>query len=144
MKLSISNIGWQESDDRQVINLINKYGYTGLEIAPTRVFPNMPYDCLPEAKEWARKLKEDYGLIVPSMQSIWYGRQEKIFGADIEREELLEYTKKAILFAEGIGCKNLVFGCPRNRYIPEGADEGIGVKFFRQLSEYAHAHGTVL
>ena len=44
MKLSISNIGWEEKDDNAVYQLMKKYGYSGLEIAPTRIFPVSPYD----------------------------------------------------------------------------------------------------
>lgn len=117
MKLSISNIGWTEEKDHAVYELMQKYGYSGLEIAPTRVFPATPYDKLSDANNWSIILKETYGFIVSSMQSIWYGRQEKIFGTAEERNILAAYTKKAIDFAAAIGCENLVFGCPRNRNI---------------------------
>ena len=39
MKLSISNIGWEKKDDKAVYQFMKKYGFTGLEIAPTRIFP---------------------------------------------------------------------------------------------------------
>lgn len=77
MKLSISNIGWAAENDQQVYELMKKYGFQGLEIAPTRIFTELPYDKNAKAEEWSKKLKVDYGLCVPSMQSIWYGRQEK-------------------------------------------------------------------
>ena len=41
-------------------------------------------------------IKKNEGFTVPSMQSIWFGRQEKIFGTLEERKILVEYTKKAI------------------------------------------------
>ena len=129
-KLSISNIAWTEENDAAVYGLMKKYGFQGLEIAPTRIFPERPYDKNSEADAWSKQLKSEYGFCVPSMQSIWYGRQEKIFGTDEERKTLLNYTKKAIDFAAAIGCKNLVFGCPRNRNLPDGADESLAVAFF--------------
>jgi len=48
-----------------------------------------------EAKqdEIVYSLMKKYGFKVPSMQSIWYGRQEMIFGTQEERQILLEYTK---------------------------------------------------
>ena len=144
MKLSISNIGWAAENDTQVYALMKNYGFQGLEIAPTRIFPELPYDKNAEAEEWSRNIKNEYGFSVPSMQSIWYGRQEKIFASDVERNALREYTKKAIDFAVAIGCKNLVFGCPRNRSIPEGADENIAVAFFKELGDYACGKGTVI
>lgn len=144
MKLSISNIGWTQENDEIMYSLIKKYGYVGLEIAPTRIFPQKPYDNLERAKKWTEDLYEKYHLIVPSMQSIWYGRQEKIFGSIEERNALLEYTKKTIQFAHAIGCKNIVFGCPQNRNLPEGENSEIAINFFKTLGDYAASLGTVI
>ena len=144
MKLSISNIGWTSEADAQVYELMKDRGFVGLEIAPTRIFSENPYDDLNKAKEWAEMLKAKEGVEVSSMQSIWYGRLEKIFGSDEERSALISYTKKAIDFAEVINCGNLVFGCPRNRSIPDGGNIEIAVGFFRELGDYACDHHTVV
>ena len=64
--------------------------------------------------------------------------------------ELISYTNKAIDYASAIGCKNLVFGCPRNRKIEEewglskAQIEEIEINFFRELGEYALKKGTVI
>lgn len=144
MKLSISNIGWTTDQDNRIYKMMKEYGVSGLEIAPTRIFPEAPYDKLEEAQVWADALKKLYGFSISSMQSIWYGRQEKIFGTEGEFQALLSYTKKAIDFAAVIGCSNLVFGCPKNRSIPEGADPKTGIRFFREIGDYAAAKGTVI
>lgn len=144
LRLSVSNIGWQAEDDREIYALMKEYGYSGLEIAPTRIFPENPYDRLSEAARWAERLKAGDGFVVPSMQSIWFGRKESIFGTEEERQALADYTKKAIDFAESIGCGNLVFGCPKNRNLPEGAGEGTAISFFKELGDYAAAHKTVI
>ena len=144
MKLSISNIAWTVENDEKVFGLMRESGFEGLEIAPTRVFPETPYDRDEEAAAWAGRLKERYGFTVPSMQSIWFGRQEMLFGTEEERKALAGYTKKAVDFAQAIGCGNLVFGCPRNRNLPEGADPEQAVGFFREIGDYAAAHGTVI
>lgn len=144
MKLSISNIGWQEKDDVAVYQIMKKYGYAGLEIAPTRIFPEAPYDAIREAGLWSKNLKKEFGFCVPSIQSIWYGRQEKIFGSEEEFDILVNYTKKAIDFAAVIGCKNLVFGCPHNRNFPDEADATVGIKFFKAIGDYAASKGTVI
>ncbi len=121
MKLSISNIGWSTGDET-IYEMMQHKGFAGLEIAPTRIIPDSPYDHLEDAMKWAAGLKEVFGFVVPSMQSIWYGRTEHIFGSEEERQLLIDYTKKAIDFAAAIGCGNLVFGCPKNRSIPVGFD----------------------
>lgn len=144
MKLSISNIGWNAKQDGQVYELMHTNGFSGLEIAPTRIFPETPYDKLKEAEFWAQNLKKEYGFSVPSMQSIWYGRQEKIFGTAEEFNFLIDYTKKSIDFAVAINCKNLVFGCPRNRSTLEGKNPEAGVRFFKIIGDYAADKGTVI
>ena len=144
IKLSISNIAWTSEYDQQVYEYIRDARFSGLEIAPTRIFPKNPYDYIQQATDWATTIKNLYGFSVSAMQSIWYGRQEKIFGTEEERKALIDYTKKAIDFAEVIGCKNLVFGCPRNRRLPENADYAIAIKFFKEIGDYAGAHNTVI
>jgi sugar phosphate isomerase/epimerase len=145
MKLSISNIAWEADADDFVYRLLEENGYQGLEIAPTRIFPENPYGHIPEAKVWADSLRKDYGLVVSSMQSIWYGHSEKIFGSTEERQVLLDYTKQAILFAEAIGCGNLVFGNPKNRDTDDiDRDFEIALAFFRNIGEFAYDHNTIL
>jgi sugar phosphate isomerase/epimerase len=97
-----------------------------------------------QASAWAEQLKEQYGFAVPSMQSIWYGREEKIFGTAEERQTLIDYTKQAIDFAAAIRCKNLVFGCPRNRNLPEDREIDLAIPFFKELGDYAANQGTII
>jgi len=145
MKLSISNIAWTAEHDTEMYQYLRKSGFQGLEIAPTRIFPEAPYEKLSEAKEWAAELKEKYGLEVPSMQSIWYGHQEKIFGSKEERKILIDYTKKAVDFAEVIGCKNLVFGNPKNRDTEDvQGNYPTAIEFFREIGDYALEHHTTI
>ena len=145
MKLSISNIAWTAENDAEMYQFLKESGFQGLEIAPTRIFPEAPYDKLSEAKDWACELKEKYGLEIPSMQSIWYGHQEKIFGTKEERKILIDYTKKAIDFAELIGCKNLVFGNPKNRDTDDvSGNYPTAIEFFREIGDYALEHHTTI
>lgn len=144
MLLSISNIAWDSSFDEQMYAYLNENGFSGLEIAPTRIFPQNPYDDLTAAKKFADRLKEKYDLSIPSMQSIWYGKTQSIFGTQQDKKELIDYTKKAIDFAQAVGCKNLVFGCPKNRSVPCGKSDNEAVEFFREIGEYAVEKGTII
>lgn len=144
MKISISNIAWEPKNNDLIYGYMKDNGFTGLEIAPTIIIPDSPYDHVSTAICFAEKLRDCYGLSISSMQSIWYGITAKIFGTSEEREALAAYTKKAIDFAEKIDCHNLVFGCPRNRSIPVGADPSIAVSFFRELGKYAFEHNTAI
>lgn len=144
MKLAISNIAFEAKDDEFIYEQMRDLGFSGLEIAPTRIIPERPYDRLDEAKSFAAWLKKNYGLEIVSMQSIWFGITQKIFSSPEERAFLVDYTKKAVDFAEAVGCKNLVFGCPRNRVVESEGDYATAVEFFKTLGDYAAAHSTVI
>jgi len=143
MKLSISNIAWAKEQDQHMYAFLKDSNFSGIEIAPTRIFEKNPYDKLEEAQQFAVELKKEFGLQISSMQSICYGITESIFGTVEERQVLVEYTKKAIDFASVINCKNLVFGCPKNRIIGENQMD-VAVAFFSELGQYAQQKGTVL
>lgn len=148
MKMSVSNIAWPASKDPQMYDFLEAHEVKGLEIAPTRVLGSDPYSNLGSASSWASSLFERYGLVVSSIQSIWYGRNENIFNSKYDRQALLDYTKQAIRFAKTIRCKNIVFGCPKARNVPEGIPMqmalGIALEFFDELGDYAHQNDVVV
>lgn len=148
MKLCASNLGWKMEDNDLVFSTMEKCGYTGLEIAPTKFFPELPYNHAKPMQEIAKHIYEKYGLKICSMQSIWFGKSGFVFGEEKDRAELFDYTKRAMDFAAAIDCKNLVFGCPKPRNIPEGmsktqSDEIIEI-FFGGLADYASSVGVYL
>ena len=143
MKVSISNIAWDNDNDEIMYGILRDAGFNGIEIAPTRVF-EMPYDHLKQAENWSAALHRDYHLDIPSIQSIWYGRTENIFHSSQDRENLFQYTKKCILFARTIGAKNIVFGCPKNRSIGDSDEYKAGVDFFERIGDFAERNNVVI
>ena len=144
MKLAISNLAWAPEDSPAVFARLRDRGFTGLEIAPTKLFPEDPYAHGAEAAALLRDIRAAYGLEPVSMQSIWYGQSGNIFRSREERERLEAYTRRAIVFAAAIGCPNLVFGNPRARAMGPGHREEEVYPFFRRLSDYAAARGSCL
>lgn len=148
MNFSISNLAWKIEQNETAFSLMKKYNFVGLEIAPTKIITDAPYSHIEEARIWAERLRKEHGFCIPSMQSIWYGRTENLFGEEEERNFLFNYTKSAIDFASSINCRNLVFGCPKNRSIPDGADfadcNKTAVEFFKQLGDYAVSKNTCI
>lgn len=144
MKLAISNIAWTSENDREIYQFLSEHQFSGLEIAPSRIFSTNPYEHIIEAQEFANYLKKQYNLEICSMQSILYGKTENIFSSDEERENLISYTKKAINFAQAINCSNLVFGCPKNRILNSSEKLFLAEDFFIQLANYAQEHDVVI
>ena len=141
--LSASNIGWPKEYDEAVYAALQAAGFAGVEIAPTRIFPAPPYDNLSAAVLFGGYLHQKYGLAVPSMQSIWYGQTGNIFVPE-EAEALLAYTEEAFAFAHALHCPSLVFGCPKNRRRPEGADPAAAEAFFDKAGRLAMRYGVRL
>ncbi|MBR2725717.1 sugar phosphate isomerase/epimerase [Candidatus Saccharibacteria bacterium] len=148
MRLSASNIGWSKKEDDAMYEFLKENGYRGVEVAPTRVTEVNPYDDIESVKVFAEKMKVRYGLSISSMQSIWYGKTENIFGSEEERKSLIDYTKRAIDYAAEAGCNNLVFGCPKNRNIREGMSKEEcfekALRFFREIGKYASEKNVVI
>ncbi len=144
MKLAASNIGWKKEQDTAVYSRLQAAGFCGLEVAPTRIFESDPYAHISEAGAFAKSLKAEYSLQVCSLQSIWFGRKEQLFGSEEERTALFTHTRAAFVFANALGCGNLVFGSPKNRQLPKGVNPALAIPFFTGLAAAAKALNTTL
>lgn len=146
MKLSVSNIAWDANSDEFVFDLLRRNGFSGIEIAPTRLVGSSPYsdEGVRQATSFCNHLRGKHGLQISSMQSIWFGIDRNIFGSSFDREFLLHYTIKAILFASKVGIPHLVFGCPKNRVLQNPALRDLGHMFFKQCAAHAREHGVVI
>ncbi len=143
MKLSVSNIGWSREYDDKILSLLKDEKFSAIEIAPTTFVSENPYDNINYAKEIVDEIFNKYGLVISSMQSIWYGKTEKIFNKE-EAKELIGYTKKAIDYAKSIGCHNLVFGCPKNRIRPDDCTDDDVLYFFKEIGDYAKNNDVII
>ena len=92
MKLGISNIAWKKENDIKIYNLMKQQGYCGLEIAPTRIFLENPYDKLDQCQKWRDELYREYHFEVPSIQSIWL-----VWDAEFNREKIGEMPTEMFL-----------------------------------------------
>lgn len=144
MKLSISNIAWNSDYDDAMYDFMHNLGYKGLEIAPSRIFGDNPYQKVREAQSWSINLKQKYGLSISSIQSILFNITQNIFGSEDDRKFLISYIKKSIDFASSLNCKNLVFGCPKNRILQNEFDKAKASVFFKELGDYAASKATIL
>lgn len=144
MRLSVSNIGWDAAYDEAMYAFLQQQGFSGLEIAPSRIFPQQPYQQVEQAKMFASNIHQQYNLQICSMQSIWYGKTQKIVESESAQEELFSYTKQAIAFAAAVGCKNLVFGCPKNRVVSHEEEKNVIIDFLVRIADEALKKGVVI
>ena len=81
IKLSISNIAWTVELDAEMNQFLNEVGFQGLEIAPSRIFPEAPYDKLSEAKAWVVELREKIWVAstIHAIHMVWSSRKDLWF-----------------------------------------------------------------
>ena len=112
MKLSISNIAWDDSAG--VFGILRDYGVKGIEVAPTKVWPEWK-DASYENAVLYRKEMADEGFEIPALQAILFSRPDlKVFDTACHKL-FLEHIDLLSDIACGLGAKVLVFGSPKNR-----------------------------
>lgn len=77
MKLSISNIAWSPQVDDEMYRFLQEAGYSGIEIAPTRLFPDAPYDHCGEAQAFVCLAERDiwFGCFFYAVNMVWKKRK---------------------------------------------------------------------
>lgn len=139
-KLAISNIAWMESEDEHIFTIMKRYGFSFLEIAPTRTWKD-PYGQTDDAVANFRTTMKNKGLEIIAFQSLLFGHPEMaIFTGEETRRDTLEYLKKNIVLGGKVGAKTLVFGSPKNRLIgnlPSNSVREISESFFGALGDFA-------
>lgn len=147
MRLAVSNIAWAADEQPAVLAALAGLGVTGIEVAPTVVWPDWHGATPQAARELARMLAGE-GFAVPALQSILYARPAlTVFGDAAGRAALAAHVAHVARIAEGLGAAVMVFGSPRNRLRGDLAPEAAmaaAVPVFRALGEACHAAGTAL
>jgi len=149
MKLAVSNIAWPgEPDvDAAAIALLVSNGIRGLEVAPTRVWPEWQGMEPASIRDFRRRI-ESAGLAISSLQSILFQKPElKLFGSDADRAAMHDHLRLCADLAAGLGAHCLVFGAPKNRdrgTLSEAEAFTIARDFFARASEYYAERGVCL
>jgi len=115
VRLAVSNIAWPGDAENEVLGCLWTRGIKGIEVAPTRWWPDWKGMSIEGAPSFGRRYSE-LGFATPSMQAILFARpMDKLFGNDAERESLTDHLRVCADLAAAIGAKSLVFGAPKNR-----------------------------
>ncbi|PLR84335.1 sugar phosphate isomerase/epimerase family protein [Bacillus sp. V33-4] len=146
MKLSISNLTWENEEDNAVKDILTDLFVNQIEIAPTKIWGN-PLEATDEAVQNYRKYWNSDGISIVALQSLLFGRTDlDIFSEEIIRQATLEYLYKIIEIGAGLGAKAFVFGSPKNRQIGDmkySKALDIAFEFFYKLGEKADQYSSV-
>jgi sugar phosphate isomerase/epimerase len=142
--LAISDIGWTEAADPVVYRLMREKGFLGLETTPARVSGNVSGIRDADISEYRARVN-GAGIQIVAMQALLYGRPElTIFEDKDTREATAGFLEKCIDIGAKLGASALVFGAPKNRFIPEYRQNSylaIALDFFARIGKYAGERG---
>jgi sugar phosphate isomerase/epimerase len=152
MILTASNIGWEPSKNFEVYKIMNDLGFKGIEVAPGKLFENSDDVLNPSNSLINEKLEEikSYGLSPVSMQSILFGCSDALLFSSLNehKNKFIERLKAAITLSNKLGIKNIVFGSPKNRNIPNNLRyeyaEKIAYTIFNDIGKYALKNDVIL
>lgn len=141
MKIAISNIAWERDSDDEVGKLLSDIGIKAIEIAPTKINQNISNITSHEIKEYASFWKQ-YNVSIVAMQSILFGKPDLlVFDSNAVRQKTVSYIEKIIDLAAEFEIESIVFGSPKNRFVPSSLTKDqidyIALEFFSHIAEYA-------
>lgn len=147
MRLAISNIAWDISEDEDVAKLLKRYKVDAIDIAPGKYFPDpakaSEEDIIHVKQWWASR-----GIEITGMQALLFGTVGlNVFGSSEVQDILLQHLEAVCRIGAGLGATRIVFGSPKNRDRSGLSDEQvqtISVQFFRRLGDIAQAHGVTI
>lgn len=147
MRLAISNIAWDVSEDGQIAALLRRYGIDAIDIAPGKYFPK-PEEAtnieIARVKDWW----SERGVEITGMQALLFGTVGlNLFGSSGSQAKMLQHLGAVCSVAERLGATRLVFGSPKNRdrsLLSDTAARGTAISFFRDLGKIAERHGVVI
>jgi sugar phosphate isomerase/epimerase len=147
MRLAISNIAWDVSEDMLVTQLLKKYYIDAIDIAPGKYFTD-PLNASTQDIFRVREIWEMQGIEITGMQALLFGTTGlNMFGPAPIQEAMFKHLEAVCRIAKGLGATRLVFGSPKNRNRLGLSDEealAIAVPFFKQAGEIAQSHGVVI
>jgi sugar phosphate isomerase/epimerase len=147
VQVVMSNLAWEVAEDPGVAAILADAGVSGIEVAPTKVWPDLSTVSADDAERYRRSW-EQRGLPIVSMQSLLFGRPDLVlFGEAEVTRNLVSYLRSVIDLAAALGARPLVFGSPRNRRregLALDEAERRAADVFGELADYATTRGTCL
>ena len=146
MKFAISNLAWDLEDEQSSLRFLRRKGITGVEIAPTKVWPEWQGLNDTTARRYATYM-EDSGFEIPSLQSIFFGKN---FGSIFDvrnHKSILSHLAYVADIAAVLGASSVIFGSPRLRQFTVPLNEEyrkIAVHFLYAATEYFHSRDIFL
>ena len=145
MRLGLTNLAWDPSQDEAVAGLLARLGVDAIDVAPSKYFADVA--AVREAE--VRRVRDwwaDQGIEITGMQSLLYGTQGlNLFGPPDVQQRMLTYLAAVCRVGAWLGATRLVFGSPANRNRAGLTDTEAwarALEFFGRLAEVAAEAGV--
>lgn len=144
---AISNIAWPAKADDEALDLVAELGFSGVELAPSKVFG--PLDAVSaDALRAYRARLDARGFAIPALQAILFGVTDvHLFSSADARLRLAERLDRVAVVASELGARACVFGAPTLRdpgELPVEEALTIASDFFAKVAPRFSARGTAL
>jgi sugar phosphate isomerase/epimerase len=140
MRLAISNIAWDTSEDEDIAALLNRCGVDIIDIAPGKYFPE-PAKATDQEIACVKRWWVERGIEISGMQALLFGTAGlNVFGSPQVQDAMLQHLTAVCRIGAGLGATRLVFGSPKNRDRNALNDKQvieIAIPFFRRLGDVA-------
>jgi D-psicose/D-tagatose/L-ribulose 3-epimerase len=113
-RFAFSNIAWAGQDEPQALALLRAHDISGIEVAPTVIWPDW-LRSTPQAAARYRRFLHDEGFEVPALQAILYSRPQACLFDEYGEVEFLDHLEHVATLAEALGAPVAVLGAPRQR-----------------------------
>ena len=147
MRIAISNIAWEPSEDEAVAALLQANDVDAIDIAHPKYFADVRKASDADVQR-VRTFWADRGIAITGMQSLLFGTTGlNLFGRAEVQQAMLSHLAQVCRIGFGLGATRLVFGSPKNRDRTGLSDERahqIAVPFFEQLAAIAEQAGVVV
>lgn len=147
MKLAASSLAWKPSEDEAVAAALLRHGFSGVELAPTKVWPRLEGATEGAVRDY-RQRWNDRGIQVVALQALLFGRDDlTLFGSRARRAEDSAWFEHLFQIAHWLGARALVYGSPKNRRGVDPKDPAVqaeAVEYFQRLGAAAARHGVCL
>ncbi|KQZ27549.1 sugar phosphate isomerase/epimerase [Duganella sp. Root1480D1] len=147
MRLAISNIAWDTTEDEAVAALLQRYAIDAIDVAPGKYFPD-PAKATADDIAAVRAWWSARGIELTGMQALLFGTTGlNVFGDSASQEAMLQHLDAVCRIGAGLGATRLVFGSPKNRDRSGLSDEqalAVALPFFRRLGAIAQERGVTV
>jgi sugar phosphate isomerase/epimerase len=145
VKLSVSNIAWASDRLEEHLDLLNKLGCDGVEIAPSKVWDEPSCASEKEINDLGA-LVSSYSLEIPALHALLFTRPDlHLFESEKKQQKTVQYLKQLINIAGVLKAGILVYGSPASRSVGSHSYNEcyeIAVRSFRELALESQLHKT--